>query len=211
MVAWSGTAMLSWKNSDVALEVAAPGCWETFLRWAEEVARAEGASRVRVLSYAGDALAAVAEPRGYRLWRSSYTMRVDFDSAPTLMPVPQEVEVRQYSEDDEAALRSALNDAFAEDPFFRSATHVGFREEYLGGRGFDATLWLLAWHGAELVGFILTYPEYIGDADLGYVHSLVSSPRMARPRAGGGTPARGISPAPQSRIARGCPRRRRIQ
>jgi hypothetical protein len=58
-------------NDEVALEVAAPGHWQTFLEWAEDTARAERVSRVRALSYAGHELADALKRRGYRLWRHS--------------------------------------------------------------------------------------------------------------------------------------------
>jgi mycothiol synthase len=155
----------------VALEVAAPEHWEVFLEWAEEIAHREKRNRVRVVSYAGDALAAVAASRGYELWRSNYRMRIDFQHAPSDSTFATSLDVRPYGDRDESALRSAMDEAFAVDPFFHQATEAHFREFYLHARGFDPSLWLLAWHGDELIGFVLAYPEYIGE-QVGYIHSL---------------------------------------
>jgi mycothiol synthase len=166
-----GYGDVSVERDAVALEVAAPGHWVVFLAWAEEVARREGVGRVRVVSYAGDALASAAASRGYQLWRSNYTMRIDFDDIPPDAAFPGSLDVRTYDDSDEVALRSAMNEAFATDPFFHQPDAAHFREHYLRARGFDASLWLLAWDGNELAGFVLAYPEHIGE-DIGYIHSL---------------------------------------
>lgn len=160
------------ENGVLALEVAAPGQWLTFLKWAEAVGTREGVHRVRVVSYAGDSLATVAGQRGYRLWRSNYTMRIDFEREPEADQSPLEsFDVRTFAPDNAGALRAALDEAFAADPFFSTVTPERFRESYLGARGFDSSLWLLAWFGDELVGFVLAYTEFIGE-EVGYIHSL---------------------------------------
>lgn len=165
-------------NDEVALEVAAPGHWQTFLEWAEDTARAEHLSRVRVHSYAGHELADVAESRRYRLWRFMYTMRIEFSDAPPQEPrLPRGIQVRAYRQDDVDLLRAALNEAFATDQFFHEASPSNFREFYLHARGFDPSLWLLAWDAAELAGFILAFPERAGDLTLGWVESLGVRPR----------------------------------
>jgi mycothiol synthase len=160
------------EGDTVALEVAAPGYWGVFLEWAEEIARRERADRVRVVSYGGDALASVAAARGYQLWRSNYTMRIDFaEKPPDDAAFASPLDLRSYVDDDEQALRSAMNEAFAADPFFHEATEAHFREYYLHARGFDPSLWWLAWDSDELAGFVLAYPEYIGEA-VGQIRSL---------------------------------------
>lgn len=65
-------------TSDVVeLDVAAPGHSEPFLEWAEETARSEGVPRVRVPFPPGHELEGVVASRGYRYWRSGYTMEID--------------------------------------------------------------------------------------------------------------------------------------
>jgi mycothiol synthase len=161
------------EDDEVALEVAAPGHWRTFLEWAEAAGRAEEVSRVRVLSYAGHELANVAAGRGYRLWRSAYTLQLEFgDRPPEATLPPQNVKLRSFGPEDTEALRAALNDVFAADPFFHQVTPSGFHEFYLRARGTDSSLWLLAWDSAELAGFILPVPERPGEAGLGQIRSL---------------------------------------
>lgn len=176
-----GYGDVSTDNGDVALEVAAPGRWETFLEWAEETARAENASRVRVLSYSGSELADAAAARGYRLWRSSCTMQLELDDAPPAPArLPAGLEVQPYRRDDAEVLRSALNEAFAINPFFHEASPSYFREFYLGARGFDPSLWLLAWDESEPAGFVLAFPQRVGDTELGWVASLGVRPGWRR-------------------------------
>jgi ribosomal protein S18 acetylase RimI-like enzyme len=73
-----------------------------------------------------------------------------------------------------------LNEAFACDPFFHDATPSNFREFYLNARGFDPSLWLLAWDNEEVAAFILAFPENAGDESLGWVESLGVLPQWRR-------------------------------
>jgi mycothiol synthase len=156
----------------VELDVAAPEHWDVFLDWGEETARARQASRVRVQVPADHHLGNVVEHRGYRLWRSSYTMETSLDD-PAPAALPEGIQLRAYRPGgDEKRLRAALNDAFAEDPFFHCVSTASFREFYLKSRGYDPSLWLLAWEGEELVGFALAYSEHSGDTELGWIGSL---------------------------------------
>ncbi len=165
----------------VAVELAAPGHWDMFLEWAEDEARARGASLVRVFFPAGLEPAEVLSARGYRLWRSAFTMQVDLGERPPVAPaLPPGIEARTYEPAATDALRAALNEAFAEDPFFDEATRSHFREFYLGARGFDPSLWLLAWDQGELAGFVLGLSERAAQTDLGWIESLGVRPRWRR-------------------------------
>lgn len=155
----------------VQLDVAAPGHWDAFFDWAEGEARSRGAPRVRAYFEAGHELEGLVAPRGYRYFRSSYTMEIALD-APTPVTLPEGIELRGYRDENEAVLRAALNEAFAVDPFWHEVNPSNFREFYLGARGYDPALWLLAWDGEELAGFSLNYPERIGDPTLGWVGTL---------------------------------------
>ena len=157
----------------VAVEVAAPDNWDMFLAWAEDTARDAEASRVRVLSYGGEALANAAAARGYFLWRSNYRMQIDFGSiAPDLSPPPKGIEIRPYSDDDPGRLLDAINEVFAADPFFAHLTRGHFREDYLNDPGMDPALWMLASDDADLVGFSLGFAEWHGNVDVGEVRSV---------------------------------------
>ena len=168
-------------NDELALEVAAPGHWETFFDWAEGRARVDHLSRVRAFFPAGHELADLVERRGYRLWRSAYTMHIELsDAAPEAPRLPPGLELREYRPGDADLLRAAVNEAFEGDPFFHKASPSHFREFYLGARGFDPSLWLLGWDRTELAGFILAFPEHAGDQTLGWVESLGVRPPWRR-------------------------------
>jgi mycothiol synthase len=157
----------------VALEVAAPNHWDTFLSWAEDEARQAGASRVRVLSYTGESLANAAAARGYFLWRSAYRMQAELDlTALDQSLLPEGIELRPYGDDDADRLRDALNEVFAPDPFFAQLTRAQFRETLLNDSRMDPSLWVLAWEGEDLVGFALGFAGWHGKSDVGEVQSV---------------------------------------
>ena len=155
----------------IQLDVAASQHWETFFDWAEEEARSRGVPRVRAYFEHGHALAELIAARGYRYFRSSYTMEIELDD-PFAVTLPEGIELRTYQDGDEPVLLATLNEAFAADPFWHTVTPANFREFYLGSRGYDATLWLLAWDGDELAGFSLSYPERTGDLTIGWIATL---------------------------------------
>ena len=170
------------EGGEVALDVAAPGHWEPFFEWAESEARSRGVPRVRAYFPAEHELEGVATARGYRLWRSSYTMEIELGAAPPAVPPPPAgIDVRTYdAERDDAPVRAALNEAFARAPFWHDVTEGSFREFYVGARGFDPSLWLLAWDDDELAGLALAYGERVGDSALGWVGTLGVRPRWRR-------------------------------
>jgi mycothiol synthase len=168
----------------VQLDVAAPGHWQAFFDWAEDAARSRGVPRVRAYFENGHELEGLVAPRGYRYFRSSYTMEIALD-APAPAALPAGIELRTYRDEDEAVLRAALNEAFSADPFWHTVTPSSFREFYLGARGYDPALWLLAWDDDTLAGFSLNYPERVGDPTLGWVGTLgVRAPWRRRGLAG---------------------------
>ena len=176
-----GYADLQLIGDEVALDIAAPTHWATFCDWAEAEAQAAGARRVRIFLPAGHAIEPSLEQRGYRMWRSSYTMEAALDEAPPEAPgLPPPFQPRTYRPQDEEPLRGALNDAFACDPFHHEVTQTSFRETYLGGRGFDPLLWLLAWDAHEVAGFLLASPERPGDPGLAWIQALGVRPPWRR-------------------------------
>jgi mycothiol synthase len=168
-----------WIEADeVTLDVAAPGHWEPFLDWAEAEARARGVA-THAYFPAGHELEQVVSPRGYRLVRSSYTMEVDLDEAPQAQ-LPDGLSLRPYRDDDREVVRAALNEAFKDDWHHHDASPSYFTEFYVKQRGFDPSLWFLAWDGDELAGFLFATAERVGDPDLGWVGTLGVRPAWRR-------------------------------
>jgi ribosomal protein S18 acetylase RimI-like enzyme len=167
-------------EDEVGVDLAAPGHWEPFLDWAEDVAHAATIPRVRVYLLPNLELESLLSRRGYRLWRSSYTMEGPLDD-PAPPELPSGFELRAYSPDvDEDDLRTTVNDVFRDDPFFHEVSPARFRKGYLRARGYDASLWFLAWRDGELAGFALALPERAGDTELGWIESIGVRQRWRR-------------------------------
>ena len=173
-----------WIGGDAALDVAAPGHWDVFLDWAEARGREAGASRARAYFPEGHELEQVVAARGYRYWRSAFTMRIDLPERPDAPELP--LTLRSYRDEDAEALRAGLNEAFGDDPFWHEVTPGNFREFYLRQRGFDPSLWLLAWEGDELAGYALAYPCNGADDTIGWIGNLGVRKPWRRRGLGGG-------------------------
>ena len=168
------------EEDEVVLDMAAPGYWAAFFDWAEHEAASRRIARVRVNFPLGHELTDLATSRGYRLWRSSFTMEAPLDDGVTPV-LPPGIRLGRYRPDtDTELLIAALNDAFAADPMWHTVTPSNFREYYLGARAFDPSLWFLAWDGADLAGFTLAYSERGGDRALGWIGTLGVRPQWRR-------------------------------
>jgi ribosomal protein S18 acetylase RimI-like enzyme len=169
-----------WPQDDVLdLDVAAPGRWDVFFDWAETEARRRGIPHVRIQVPHGHELGGLVAARGYEPWRFSYTMEIDLDERPSAR-MPVGIELRGYGDDDGAAVRALINEAFAADPFWHEVDEANFREFYLGGRGFEPALWLLACDGDEVAGCALNFPVHGSDESLGWVATLGVRPAWRR-------------------------------
>jgi ribosomal protein S18 acetylase RimI-like enzyme len=157
---------------ELTLDVAAPGSWEPFFEWAEAAARERSLPRVCVNVPAGHEVAGLAEARGYRLWRSSFTMQIELAARPAEPALPAGLTLRTYGTADAELVQAQLNAAFSDDVFWHEVSPSNFREFYLRARGFDPSLWLLAFAGPELAGSVLAYPQRGGDTTLGRVGTL---------------------------------------
>jgi ribosomal protein S18 acetylase RimI-like enzyme len=159
------------QDDELVLDIAARDRWDVFLDWAEDIARAKGLPRVRTAPPAGHELAHVCELRGYRYWRSSFTMEITLEEAPTAA-LPDGLTATEYSDQHEERLIATLNDSFAADPFWHAVSASNFREFYLRSRGFDPELWTLAWDGDALAGYSLAYFQHGADDTIGWVGTL---------------------------------------
>ena len=160
------------QDEELALDAAAPGCWDVFLDWAEECGRTGATRQVRVFLPTGHELEQVVSERGYRPARSSFTMEIDLVARPIAPAQVDGIQLRTFRAEDAEAVRVALNEAFTDDPDHHHVSSANFREFFLKSRGVDLALWTLAWAGPELAGFVLSYPERGGDTTLGWVGTL---------------------------------------
>jgi ribosomal protein S18 acetylase RimI-like enzyme len=160
------------QDGEVALDVAAPGCWDVFYEWAEGEARAASAGVVRTYFPAGHELERVVAERGYEPGRSSFTMEAALAGPPAVPSPPDGIELRTYGNGDDEVVRLLVNETFAGSPGHHDLTDEKFREFYLGSRGVDPSLWTIAWAGREPAGFVLAYPEHVGEPGLGWIGTL---------------------------------------
>jgi len=160
------------QDGEVALDVAAPGCWDAFFDWAEEEGQSASASVVRAFFPSGHELEQIVAARGYEQGRSSFTMEAALAVSPDVPTPPDGIELRPYGDGDHDVVCSLINDAFTGTPGHHDVTAEKFREFYLGSRGADPSFWTLAWAGDAPVGFVLAYPERVGEPGLGWVGTL---------------------------------------
>jgi GNAT superfamily N-acetyltransferase len=154
-------------GADVRLDVAAPGYWDVFLDWLES---RDG--RPRTCFPEGHELESVVSARGYRYLGSSFTMEIDLPERPAVPTVPSGIEIRAYREQDADAVMSTMNDAFAENPPWRTVTPASFRAVYAESPYAEPALWRLAWDGDELAGCVLPDPSRGSDTTLGWIRIL---------------------------------------
>jgi mycothiol synthase len=153
------------------VDLAAPGRWTELLDWAEGEATRRDLRLASLFVPHAHELAAVAEARGYEKRRESLTMELALDGPPQDGDFGA-LAVRTYRDEDHDVVIAALNDAFAEDPFWQDVTPARFGARFLGRPGYDPTLWFLLWDGDELAGFAIDYPDFGTDSDTGYVNWL---------------------------------------
>lgn len=159
------------EDDEIALDVAAPGHWEPFLDWAESAGRRYNKPRVRAFFPSGHELTEIVERRGYGMSRSSFTMEAALDrAAPPVLP--EGIEVRAFRPQDEDDVRTLLNEAFAQDPLFHEYSPSRFHEFHLKARGYDPSMWFLAWSEEELAGCALASAGHEGDTELGWIGEL---------------------------------------
>jgi len=95
---------------------------------------------------------------GYRAVRESYLMRIDLPDEPIAeMPLPPGVDVRPFVLGrDEPAVHAADEEAFADHFLHDPSTLEEWMIDSVELKGFDPSLWLVAWAGDEVAGESLT-------------------------------------------------------
>jgi mycothiol synthase len=159
----------------VYLDPTGTGREDELLEWAEARAREKGAQKVRLPVWQGqDALAAVLAQRGYERVRSSFEMAIDLGEEPPPAPRwPMGIDVRNYRPDeDERITYETQEDAFRDAWDWRPTPIEQWRKFELEARGFDPSLWFLAWDRDQVAGICLAFRERVGDAGLGWISIL---------------------------------------
>jgi ribosomal protein S18 acetylase RimI-like enzyme len=132
---------------------------------------------VRVAIHSG---ALADEPRvsallgahGYREVRRTTLMRIDFDAEPARAAALVGIDVRPLLPDDAEELFAAHREAFADHWGVDEQTYENFRHHLLDRPEFDPELWLLAWYGDELAGYLGAEENAVEDPTHGYVDLL---------------------------------------
>jgi mycothiol synthase len=117
-------------------------------------------------------VSALLSSRGYREVRRFELRRVDFTGRP---PPPREVEgirVRGFHAGEAQQLYEAHVEAFADHWGAGEETYEDFRHHNLEAPEYDPALWLLAWDGETLAGYLGAHEHSREDPSLGYIALL---------------------------------------
>jgi mycothiol synthase len=90
--------------------------------------------------------------RGYREARHYFTMRIDLEHELERPVWPDGIGVATFRPEDARAVHAALNEAFAEEWGWHSASFEEWREHRLDAPHTDVSLWFIAWEGDEVAG-----------------------------------------------------------
>ncbi len=116
------------------------------------------------------------ENNGWAYFRSSYTMRIDFESAPPAPVIPFGISLQTYRPELAEATYRAVDEAFKD--HFGHVEHsfesgfANFKKTMLEDPLFDSSLWYLATAGDEIVGTCLCRKEAWDDQECGHIRSL---------------------------------------
>jgi mycothiol synthase len=133
--------------------------------------------RLRVVIHTG---ALADEPRvsallaahSYREVRRTTLMWIDFEEKPAPPAALAGIEVRPLRPEDAVEVFAAHREAFADHWGEDEETYEDFRHHLLDRPEFDPELWLLAWHGEGLAGYLGAQDEAVEDPARGYVDLL---------------------------------------
>jgi mycothiol synthase len=114
--------------------------------------------------------------RGYTVVRHSLTMERELDDQLPEPTWPAGISVRTMQPGEELAVYRAENEAFRDHWGHVEAPEADafplWRHRALEDPNHDPALWFLALDGDQIAGIALCSPFRIGDADLGWVHTL---------------------------------------
>ncbi len=93
--------------------------------------------------------------RGYAVVRETHEMRIDLPGEPPALAWPAGIEARPFVRDrDEQAVYAADEEAFAEHFLFVAKPFEEWRRRHVEVPDFDPDLWLVAWEGDDVAGFL---------------------------------------------------------
>jgi len=152
------------------------GIEEVLLRCLEERGRDhfEPASQDQDLTIAlftdsKENLTAILSARGYRPVRTFHRMRLDLTAPTPPVAFPAGIEIRPFRTSvDEPAMHRTIEEAFEGHFRFAPEPHEDWVSRRMTQPGFDPSLWLIAWDGAEPAGGVLPYVF----GDLGWIREL---------------------------------------
>jgi mycothiol synthase len=162
---------------------------------------------------------ALLEAGGYRHIRSSYRMRIDFDTPPEAPVLPQGITIRSIQRGEERLAIEAAHESFkdhwgvVEEPFESYYQRWIYRIEH--DPNYDPSLWWIAMDGEKVTGVSLCYSKIDFDPEMGWVgtlgvlrpwrkqgigmallrHSFCEFYRMGKPRGGLGVDASSLTGA----------------
>jgi mycothiol synthase len=148
-------------------------------------------------------VSALLAAHDYREVRRTTLMRIDFDGEPAPPTALAGIDVRPLRPDDAEELFAAHREAFADHWGEGEDTYEDFRHHMLDRPDFDPELWLLAWHGEKLAGYLGAQEDAIEDPRRGYV-ALLGVRRPYRRRGVGETLLRHAFQVLFLREKRGC-------
>jgi mycothiol synthase len=121
----------------------APGARSSLVMWAETIDAALRESLVR---------------RGFSKVRDSFEMRLDLQAEPGRPDLPDGIAVRPLRVGhDEPAVHLADAEAFAEHFLYEPRDYDEWRMHHVDHPDFNPGLWLIAWDGDEVAGYVCAY------------------------------------------------------
>ena len=141
------------------------GIGTALLRKVEERARvvmqlAEPDLRVYIrngMSGADRSAREIHEREGYEVIRYSWMMEITLTAAPSLRPFPAGIELRPFSQDEQAYLVFQAEDEAFRDHWGHVPGHFeNWKLRKLGREEFDPALWHIAWDGDQIAGYAQT-------------------------------------------------------
>ena len=169
------------------------GLGTSFLRWGEDIARADlnkcpASARVFLFTLTVatvEPARALFENFGMHPVRALARMQKDISSEAPARPLPLAIRLQPYRHDEDLLpLHLAYEDAFANNwlhiPQSEEAGMANIRSWVENDAHFDASLWLLAWDGQEVAGFILAAAGQGKHAETSEVYELGVRPRWQK-------------------------------